>query len=75
MSTKTFQQLYEQEKVKPTPAQTFIKKVAKMTERSENTVRMWLVGRQIPDKLAQSIIAKEFDCDPETLFPQEMQEV
>lgn len=69
MAKKTFQQLYEDEKQKPTAAQLFIQKVAEITHRKELTVRMWLSGRQTPDELAQSIIAKEFNVSVDDLFP------
>lgn len=69
MAKKTFQQLYEDEKQKPTAAQLFISKVAEITHRQETTVRMWLSGRQTPDELAKSIIAKEFDMSVNDLFP------
>ena len=45
MCNKTFKQLYEDEKNKATPAQSFIATVADITHRSTNTVKMWLVGR------------------------------
>ena len=48
---KSFFDLYAEQKKKPTPAQTFIAEVAALTHRSENTVKMWLCGRQIPDEL------------------------
>ena len=69
MCNKTFKQLYEDEKNKATPAQSFIATVANITHRSTNTVKMWLVGRQTPDDLAKSIIAEHFGCKADTLFP------
>lgn len=66
---KTFFDLYEEEKSKPTAAQVFVKKIAKLTHRTENTVRMWLAGQQTPDELVQSIIAKEYGVSAATLFP------
>ena len=69
MAKKTFQQLYEDEKQKPTAAQLFIAKVAEITHRKDLTVRMWLSGRQTPDELAKSIIAKEFNVSVDDLFP------
>lgn len=69
MKQKTFQELYEEAKNKPTPAQSFINEVAELTHRSVNTVRMWLVGRQAPDELAQNIIANKYGVQVETLFP------
>lgn len=65
----TFKDLYLQEKEKPTPAQSFIEEVAELTKRSANTVRMWLQGKQVPDALAQSLIAEKFNIDVSTLFP------
>ena len=69
MNQKSFRDLYEEEKKKPTSAQIFVSDVAKLTKRSEATVRMWISGRQVPDELAQSMIAEKFNVDVETLFP------
>ena len=69
METRTFRELYEAEKDKPTAAQAFITRIAKLTKRSEMTVRFWIAGRQTPDELAQSVIAKELDVPVEELFP------
>ena len=69
MNKKSFRDLYEEEKKKPTSAQIFISDVAKLTKRSEATVRMWISGRQVPDELAQNMIAEKFNVDVETLFP------
>lgn len=55
---KSFFDLYAEQKKKPTPAQNFIAEIAALTHRSENTVKMWLCGRQVPDELTQSIIAR-----------------
>jgi hypothetical protein len=70
MQTKTFNELYEEAKSRPTPAQAFIAEVAALTHKSEQTIKMWLVGRQKPDELACSVIAKHFNVSPEALFPQ-----
>ena len=45
MVQKTFRNLYEDEKKKPTAAQLFVSRVATLTKRSEVTVRMWISGR------------------------------
>ena len=37
--------------------------------RSENTVKMWLCGRQVPDELTQSIIARRYNLNINGLFP------
>lgn len=69
MEQKTFKQLYEEQKQKPTAAQVFVSEVASLTKRSEVTVRMWLSGQQVPDELAQSIIAERYHVNIENLFP------
>lgn len=70
MSNKTFIELYNESKSKPTPAQEFIAEVARITHRSEMTVKMWLCGNQIPDMLVQSVIADHFGVDINGLFPE-----
>jgi hypothetical protein len=69
MVEKTFFDLYNEQKSKPTPAQEFVSEVAKITRRTETTVRMWLSGQQTPDALAQSIIAEHFGVNADYLFP------
>lgn len=71
LEKKSFNDLYEEQKKKPTSAQVFITKIAKITHRSENTVRMWLSGKQYPDELTRVTIAKDLGIPVETLFPQE----
>lgn len=72
MVQKTFRNLYEDEKKKPTAAQLFVSRVAALTKRSEVTVRMWISGQQVPDELAKSVIAQEFGADVNSLFPKEV---
>lgn len=69
MAEITFFDLYNEQKSKPTPAQEFVSEVAKITRRTETTVRMWLSGQQTPDALAQSIIAEHFGVNVDYLFP------
>ena len=69
MAEKTFFDLYNEQKSKRTPAQEFVSEVAKITRRTENTVRMWLSGQHTPDALAQSIIAEHFGVNVDYLFP------
>lgn len=71
MSNKTFAELYNEQKSKPTPAQVFLAEVARITHRSEVTVKMWLTGQQVPDTLVQSVIADHFGVAMEGLFPAE----
>jgi transcriptional regulator with XRE-family HTH domain len=70
MSNKSFIELYNESKNKPTPAQEFVSEVARITHRSEATVRMWLSGKQIPDALVLSVIADHFNVDMAGLFPE-----
>lgn len=65
----SFASLYGEAKEQPTPAQQFIQEVAELTKRSENTVRMWIWGRQIPDALTCRVIGLRYGVDPDTLFP------
>lgn len=74
MNKKTFKTLYEEEKKKPTAAQMFISEVAALTKRSEATVRMWLAGQQVPDELAQSIIAERYNVSVDNLFPKTIEQ-
>lgn len=67
--TKSFKELYEAELRKPTPAAVFVSMVAEATMRKENTVRMWIAGRQQPDKLARERIACLLGVDADGLFP------
>ena len=65
---KTFKEIYD--RLDPIPPKTkWIKRIAEATMRSENAVRMWLNGRQTPEPLVQSIIAKELGVSVEGLFP------
>lgn len=66
---KTFKALYLERKQMPTHAEMFIAEVAELTHRSTNTVKMWLLGRQVPDELTQSVIAKKYNLDINSLFP------
>ncbi|MBR5255027.1 MAG: hypothetical protein IKV46_08360 [Bacteroidales bacterium] len=70
MTKKTFKQIYEE--LDPTPPKMkWIRRIAKVTMRSELTVRMWLNGRQTPEPLVQKIIAKELGVEVNELFPKD----
>lgn len=51
------------------PKQAFIRRIAKLCKRSEQTVYMWISGVQKPDALVQSVIAKELQIPEQELFP------
>ena len=72
MNKKTFKALYEEQKKNPTAAQVFVSEVATLTKRSEATVRMWLSGQQVPDELAQTMIAEKYNVSIDSLFPKTM---
>lgn len=64
---KTFKDCYEEVSTM-SPKKMWIQRIAKVTHRSEATVRMWLSGRQVPEVLIQEIIAKELGVPVEGLF-------
>lgn len=69
MERKTFKELYRERMEMPTPAQMFVSEVARITHRSEQTIRQWLSGTQVPDLLARETIAGYFRVDADGLFP------
>jgi len=64
-----FTDIYEREKAKPTPAQAFIVRIAALTKKSENTVKMWVCGAQEPHRLEKEVIAQHFGLSAQELFP------
>lgn len=76
-TSKTFKQLYEDAKnMKPeiTPAKAFIQRCMKATMKTEATVRCWLCGARNPERLERELLAKEFGCPVDELFPMEQNE-
>ena len=73
MTTKnrkiSFRELYAEHNSKPTPLQEFIEEVARVTDSSPVTVRLWKSGRQTPELIKQRAIANHFGIDIESLFP------
>ena len=67
---KTFKDCYKEVSTM-SPKKMWIQRIAKVTHRSEATVRMWLSGRQVPEVLIQEIIANELGVPVEGLFPNE----
>lgn len=70
---KTFRELYF-EVDNTTPKETWIKRIAKIAMCSEGTVRMWIGGRQKPNPVVQTVIAKELGVAVEGLFPDKKNE-
>lgn len=69
---KSFREIYDalpgRSTVK-TPKTEFVERIAAVTKRTTQTVRMWLNGSQNPDALAQSVIEKELGIPATDLFP------
>lgn len=66
--SKTFKEIYEALPERTAPKSEFVKRIADVTKRSELTVRCWLSGRQVPDRLAQETIAEELGVPVDGLF-------
>lgn len=70
----TFVEFYEQlpkRQAVPTERTKFVRRVADACKRSEHTVLAWLSGRQRPDALTQSVIARLLKVPASELFPTE----
>lgn len=65
----SFRDLYIEHRDQPTPVQTFVNEVARITDSSPNTVRAWRNGTQVPERIKQRQIAEHFGVDIESLFP------
>lgn len=61
---------YEAAKASPSPCQQLVSKLAKLTNRSEETVIKWLRGKTIPEVNTQKILSDYFDTPVEDLFPE-----
>lgn len=59
----SFSTLCEEEKQKPTKLEDLYARAARVTRKAVTTVKMWAIGRQMPDDLTIEILAKEFQCD------------
>ncbi len=69
---KTFSEIYNDIPYYQGGAKTkFVNRIAEITFKSAITVRMWIMGRQAPDELVQSVISKELGIPAEILFPKD----
>lgn len=66
---KTFADIYNEEKAKPTAAQQFVTDTAKALGVTEQTIRIWLVGKITPSRFLREKIEEHFGSDIKTLFP------
>ena len=65
----TLKEIFEQEKLKPTPIQLFIDEVCRVTDKkTPSTVYRWIKGESEPDALAKRILAEHFKTTPDELF-------
>lgn len=70
---KSFREVYmglPTAKEKLTAKQAFIKRIAKITMKHEQTIKYWISGTQNPDPLCKSIIEKELGIPANVLFPE-----
>lgn len=51
------------------PKQAFVERIAELCMCSQQTVRMWVQGKQRPDALKQKLISEELGIPQEELFP------
>lgn len=68
MKQMTFKEIYN-ELPRTSPKKIWIERMAKVTKKSEHTIRMWLGGNQQPDDLAKSVLEKELGVSVDILFP------
>lgn len=66
----SFQDLYKEHRDLPTPAQAFRATVAEITRKQVTTVKLWCLGLKAPDRLSREQIARHFDVDADSLFPE-----
>ena len=68
----TFREIYENIPVRQQVSERvkFIRKIADLTKKSDFTVRQWIAGRQRPDALTQTVIARHLKVQAEELFPE-----
>ena len=70
MTKSKFRQIYESlpARAAKAPKTVWVEHIAKITMKSEQTVRCWLYGTQRPDALTLSILSKELDVPADELF-------
>lgn len=63
----TFNALCAQAKAAPTKLDDLFARAADVTRKSIRTVRMWAIGRQMPDDLAIDVLAKDLGLSFDSL--------
>lgn len=66
----TLQELYQQEKKKPTPGAKFIAKIAEAAKVKESAAQQWVTGARMPRALAREKISEVLGNPVCELFPQ-----
>lgn len=69
MKKLSLKEHYQKAKASPTPSQQMVSNIAKLTNRSEDTVIKWLRGRTTPEVNTQILLSEYFDTPVEDLFP------
>ena len=73
---KSFRSIYNSlPKNTQSPKAQFIQEIAELCKVSEITVRMYISGVYRPDALKRSLIAKKLNANPDTLFPENPNEL
>lgn len=70
----TLAEVYEALPKVASPKAEFIARLAAVTYRSENAVRMWVSGARTPDILTQNVISQELGIPASELFPTTQQQ-
>lgn len=70
MAKSKFREIYESlpARAGKAPKTVWIEHLAKITMKSEQTVRCWVYGTQKPDALTISILSKELGVPADELF-------
>lgn len=64
---KSMLEMYKEAKMSP---HNFLKEAAEVAGRTEWTVKMWLIGYNIPNDEVKAKLGAHFGVDPDGLFPE-----
>jgi hypothetical protein len=65
-------EFYKEKQALQHPARQVVDLLVKATRRSEESVRSWLAGRNVPELYIREIIADTLNLDINGLFPDEL---
>ena len=69
MEKRTFASLYRKRLNEPSPAAKFVREIAELTHRSEQSVRKWIAGECTPELKVMLILERHFNIPFDELFP------